>query len=55
MDPTELKNHQLDCINGNVALEMSPKVQDANEEVYYDVTEAQSLFENDTIILSVNE
>ena len=54
LDPTALKEHQLTCNNGNVEPE-SPEVQDTNEEVFYDVIEAQSLFENDTIILSVTE
>ena len=54
LDSNELKEHQLNCNNGNGELG-SPEVQDTNEEVFYDVTEAQSLFDNDTIILSVTE
>ena len=54
MDPTELKEHELNCNNGNGELG-SPEVQNTNEEVYFDVTEAESLFDNDTIILSVTE
>ena len=54
LDSTELKEHQLNCNNGNVEVG-SPEVQDTNEEVYFDVTETESLFDNDTIILSVTE
>ena len=54
LDSTELKEHQLNCYNENGELG-SPEVQNINEEVYFDVTEAESLFDNDTIILSVTE
>ena len=52
LDPTELKEHQSKCNNGIGNVDMvSPEVLDVNQKVHFDVTEDQSLFQNDAIIL----